>query len=489
MNRAYPDRVRYNGGGHGNDIRNMRAIIHDFIHYNRNMQPDLGKLLRSGLSTRQFEILQQVAAEASSKALPIFVVGGLLRDLVLGRPVSDFDVVVEGDAIRLARTLSAKLGGQVASHPRFGTAKWTLAPSRLSLADAVAELRGDHVSLDHIDLISARSEEYLRPGDLPDVKPGGIDDDLRRRDFTINTLAVRLDGLHFGEVHDPFGALTDLEQGIVRTMHAQSFRHDPTRMFRAVRYQERYGFKIAPETRALLAEARPHVRDLSAHRIRQELDRILGEDRAALMISRLSKLDLLAPIHQALPADRAALRRLKVAAHPVYASGPTPSNEFRWIVWLIELSMADLRSINRRLHFRKKVLEDLLAASRLHREAASFAHWKPSRITAHLQGISPLAISAVQASAAKQRTREILADYLDTWRHLKPSTTGRDLKRMGLEPGPAYRQILGELHREWLDGGIRSQAEELARLESLLRQHGWTASRGTVQHAAHKLTN
>ena len=253
---------------------------------------------------------------------------------------------------------------------------------------------------DHIDLISARSEKYHRPGQLPKVKPGGIDDDLRRRDFTINTLALRLDGSHFGEVHDPYGARTDLEGGIVRVLHAESFLHDPTRMYRAVRYEMRYGFRMAPQTLALIAGAREHVGAISAQRIRHELDLMLEEDKAAAMLRRLAALDLLRPIHAALPSRPSTLQRLERQVRPRADKDSRPQGrDLRWLLWLIGLSAVQIRSINRRLHFRRELLEAVLAAAALHREVPRFVRWKPSRLTAYLDK-SPLL--AVQGALAKR---------------------------------------------------------------------------------------
>src|SRR5512137_2240263 len=180
------------------------------------------------LSSRQLALLRIVADAAATRHLPLYLVGGFVRDLLLGSPATDFDLVVEGDAISLARMLAAQYGGKVTSHLRFGTAQWFLSGS-------------DHHVL---DFISTRSETYKHPAALPTVKPGTLTDDLLRRDFTINTLALRLDAKHWGELRDDLGGLEDLKHGLVRVLHPLSFQDDPTRLFRAVRYEKRYGFRI-----------------------------------------------------------------------------------------------------------------------------------------------------------------------------------------------------------------------------------------------------
>ena len=199
-----------------------------------------GSDLERKLSPQQFTLLKEVAGVAATRHLPLYLVGGFVRDLLLGMPATDFDLVVEGDAIPLARALAVKYGGRVTAHVRFGTAQWFRPGS------------GHHA----LDFISTRSEIYKHPAALPTVSPGVLIDDLRRRDFTINTLALRLDGKHWGELCDELRGLDDLNLGLVRVLHPGSFMDDPTRIFRAVRYEQRYGFQIVPETLSLIPPAR-----------------------------------------------------------------------------------------------------------------------------------------------------------------------------------------------------------------------------------------
>ncbi len=194
-----------------------------------NLKPQL----KSTLSSDQLRILHLVADEASQSGLPLYIIGGSVRDLILGAATKDLDLTVEGDAIALARALAKRHGGRVTAHSKFGTANWFLPK------DLATESR------DSVDLISARSETYKHPAALPTVKTGTMDDDIRRRDFTINTLAIRLDGSHFGELRDDLGGMDDLKQGIVRVLHAKILRgrshaHVPRCPLRGtVRFQDR----------------------------------------------------------------------------------------------------------------------------------------------------------------------------------------------------------------------------------------------------------
>ena len=180
------------------------------------MDSNLSELLKKNISTKQLDLICAVADEATALGFPIYIVGGFVRDLLLGHPSLDFDLVVEGDAIKLAHALASKYGGNVTAHEKFGTAKWFLVDKHSFL-----------------DLISARSEIYEHPAVLPTVTMGNIHDDILRRDFTINTLAICLDGNRFGELHDELSGFADLQKGIVRVLHPRSFIDDPTGMFRA----------------------------------------------------------------------------------------------------------------------------------------------------------------------------------------------------------------------------------------------------------------
>lgn len=450
----------------------MHKIILDFLSYNNRMVRDFSGLLRRLLLPRDLKLIHRVAAQAHLNLMPLYMVGGAPRDLALGRPARDFDLVVEGDAIVLARALAAKFGGKVTVHPRFRTAKWAYedASSRRTGFKHDSRPSQDGRS---VDLISARKEMYPGPAELPRVEPSNIQDDLQRRDFTINALAVRLDDGHFGELYDPWGALGDIRAGRVRVLHAASFSDDPTRIYRAIRYEQRYGFRIEPRTLRSIQEARNLVTRLSAQRIRRELDLILDEDCASSMVRRMRTLDLLGPIHLALPADLGTARRLESAEAAERWDGHSPSRRNRrWLLWLMKLSSHDIVSLNRRLHFERSLLVSLLAAPKLRGEVPALTRQRPSEIAARLRRFPLPAIEAYYHGAAKGASRRILEDYLARWRHVRPTTTGSRLRELGVPPGPIYQRILGNLRDAWLDGLVRTRKEERARLDELLQHLG-----------------
>jgi tRNA nucleotidyltransferase (CCA-adding enzyme) len=426
----------------------------------RNGNMNLAARLEEALPPPRLELIRCVAAQAVEQHMALYIVGGFVRDLLLGHPSLDFDIVVEGDAIALGKALGKKYGGRVTSHARFGTAKWFLEGSKFRSKESTPEF---------LDLISARTEFYEHPTALPTVERGSIKLDLHRRDFTINTLALRLDGHHYGTLHDYWGGLADLERGYVRVLHSLSFVDDPTRMLRAVRYEQRYGFEIEDRTRQLMDEAKPMLEKLSPERARHELDLILDESNWFKMLTRLSDLGLLKAIHTdlsppntefELPPDE------KIAAYQTSSILP-PKRTLIWLLWLSPATFATIKALSRRLRFPAALTKLLLAASNLRTDLPSLKSSKPSGWVDRLEDVPEFAVYALSLSA-EGKAKEALLDYLETWRYIKPKTTGHDLKELGLSPGPEYKNILGRLRDAWLDGDVKSEKEEIDLLEKLL---------------------
>ncbi|GAB4429797.1 MAG: CBS domain-containing protein [Anaerolineales bacterium] len=433
----------------------------------RTSGSNISQLLEQALPSQHLDLIRRVAEEAVRQNLAVYIVGGFVRDLLLERPSLDYDIVVEGDAIELGRALGKKYGGRVTSHKRFGTAKWFLRES-----DFGKKLSPDtrFPLPEFLDLISARTEFYEHPTALPTVARGSIKLDLHRRDFTINTLALRLDGRHYGELHDHWGGRADLERGLVRVLHSLSFVDDPTRMLRAVRYEQRYAFQIEARTLQLMSESKQLLSRLSPERVRHEIDLMLDEPKSFEMLSRLADLDLLRAIHPMLDAPAMPFPdSLEDFAASLPTGGLPPlKRTLGWLTWLLPISPDDVSSLARRLRFPASLAKLAQAACRLHAALFDMDFERPSQWVAALEDFPLLSVYAAYLGADNREQKTALRTYLAEWRHVQPRTTGHDLRKMGLPPGPEYQRILVQLRDAWLDGKINSKREEARLLKEIM---------------------
>jgi tRNA nucleotidyltransferase (CCA-adding enzyme) len=432
------------------------------------MPENVSDLLKSSLEGSRLDLLHLLAGQASALGMPLYLVGGVVRDVLLGRAVKDFDLVVEGESALLAESVLKKYGGRIMVHSRFGTATWVVNESTLKRLNVPAlEFPEEDMSF---DLISARSETYAQPGALPTVKFSSIDDDLRRRDFTINAMAVRLDGSFFGDLYDPLHGQTDLQNKLVRALHLESFVDDPTRIFRAVRYAERYKFEIEPETlRWINKEAFDVLSGLSGERLRHEFDLIFEEKNVVDMLSRLQRMNLLSTLHPALQtADHNRLSRLSDRLTFAYGKFLVPDIlSFRqtlgWTLYLMDVLPLDVEAIEERFVFPALLAKAVRGSASLFADLSSFTGWKPSQWTFHLDTMPELSVYAVWLVTSEPA----LQKYLAEWQDVKPFTTGDDLKARGLEPGPRFKEILTRLRSAWLDGEVKTEEEEKELLNNL----------------------
>ena len=417
--------------------------------------------IESSLTSESLVLIRLVKTEAERLNLPLYMVGGSVRDLLLGSVIKDFDLTVEGDASRLAESLLHKFGGKVVFHTRFGTATWTLdetTSNRLGIPNfQLANFPP------FLDLITARSETYSEPGALPTIKQSTIGDDLRRRDFTINAMAVRLDGDHYGDLVDPLHGQEDLQNKLIRFLHPGSFVDDPTRIFRAIRYAMRYQFNLEPATRKAITEteARSVLSRLSGERIRHEYDLIFEEEKPLLILAAVEDTNLIKVIHPSMENVRAmALSYLKEPTND-FGTFALPDilslrQTLGWILYLMHLPEAEIDSLASRLAFPALLTRSVRGASALLRNISFYKEWKPSQWTFHLDDIPSLAVYAVWLVTSELPLRE----YLTNWQNVKPITTGDDLIARGLEPGPKFKEILTRLRAAWLDGEVGTEEEE-----------------------------
>ncbi|HEY44165.1 MAG TPA: CBS domain-containing protein [Anaerolineae bacterium] len=434
--------------------------------------------LENALPETRLTLLKLVARQAEEHNDALYIVGGFVRDLLLGAPSVDFDLVVEVDAIGLAHSLVETYGGRVSSHRRFGTAKWWLDLTHPNLR---RELGGRSLIADDLppslDFVTARTEFYTHPTALPSVERGNIKLDLHRRDFTINTLALRLDGRYYGQLLDHWGGGRDLREALIRVLHSLSFVDDPTRMLRAVRLEQRLGFDIESRTLELLEQALPLLDRVSGERIRSEMVLIYKEARLSEIMKRLQQLGLLNAIHPSLIWDAWLEARFMEAAAfdspQMWRLKASPATELLFNGLLcFRLSHEEALAICERLHLSATMRTDILQATSLGRDLpAQIANITPSELVSRLKDCREGAVVITWVAFSDQPTvREMLDRYLSEWRYVAPRVDGDTLRALNLPPGPAYRHILWTLKAAWLDGVISTAEEEEALLQKLVKE-------------------
>lgn len=409
-------------------------------------------------------LIDLIASFAQEQRVALYMVGGVVRDLLLKRRNDDVDFVVEGDAIAFANALCARFGGEIYSYRPFGTASWQLEGNRMNARIQEPELP------DHVDFASARSEFYEHPTALPTVYNSSIKLDLQRRDFTINTLAVLLSPVS-GRIVDYYGGLADLRAGIIRVLHSLSFVDDPTRILRAVRFEQRLGFHIEPRTAQLIETALPMLRRITGERIRNELSLLLGEADPASSFLLLQSRGILRAIHPAfvIPNDLTVrFERARAIPPPWEMVMPDPI-DLGWCLLLSNIPLDDLADLCVRLHFSKTLTDVLLDTAKLIQSDFSETA-PPSHIVTRLEGISDLALYATYLIHENSMLRQQFQQYAHAWRSVKPKTDGHALQARGIKPGPCYSVILDRLRAARLDGEIATDTEEDRLLDRLLEQ-------------------
>lgn len=430
---------------------------------------NLAAELEACLSSAVIALLRQIAGRAERDGMALYLVGGPVRDLLLEQNLQDFDLVVEGDALQLGDSLRKTYGGGLTRHQRFGTAQWRLADANSRLA---GDLGVDPAQLPaELDLISARRERYAQPGALPTVELGSIEEDLARRDFSINTLAVRLDGEHFGRLLDTQGGLADLAAGRLRVLHPASFRDDPTRILRILRFAARAGFEIEEETLALLKEGLAGLSRISGERLRNELDAMLGETQRVKALARADELGVLAAIHPRLRFGEAAASSLAKLPEELDADWGLESFSrlyVAYLLWFQHIALEAAKSVAEHLRLPPALSEALDALAELPGIAEGLRDAEPSAVVAALEPLPLLSLYAVYLDGENAAMRQMLKRYIMDWRHVKPGVDGHELLRRGLEPGPEFGRILNSLRVAWLDGRVSNPQEERALLERLI---------------------
>lgn len=442
-------------------------------------QKNVRGLIEERLPAQTRRILTLAGELGASLNLPVYAVGGFARDLLLNYPNHDIDLVAEGNGIALARALAEQLGGRVRIHEKFKT-------SVVIYHDAEGIER-------HIDVATARLEYYEYPAALPTVELSSIKMDLFRRDFSINSLAVRLDGDHYATLVDFFGAQRDIRDRIIRVLHTLSFVEDPTRCIRAVRFEQRYKFRIGVGTEKLIRNILPMrlLEKLSAHRLFNEFRLLCEEENAADCLVRLDELGILKSLNPRLalnPARQTLLKKMKrvISWYRLLFFEEPPK---AWICYFLVLcrnlnyaeASANFDSLGlpenkknwimRQREELRKVRPRLLKWQ--HKHDAGVA--KISDFCELLRNIDPEFLIYGMAVLDEPGLEKNISLFITRWSHEKADINGRDLRRLGVPPGPLYARLLRLALLAKLDGKAPNHKSQLALVAELLKKDGEAA--------------
>ncbi|MFH1676449.1 MAG: CBS domain-containing protein [bacterium] len=422
-----------------------------------------GKELIAKVSPEIHDIFLTASEIADNMAVPCHLVGGFVRDLALGKTKNiDIDLLIDGDGVEYAHKLADRYGAKIIENPRFRTAKIFLSEGR------------------HVDVATAREEFYVRPGALPEVEAAGIWDDLVRRDFTINTLAIRLNSRRFGMLVDHFGGLEDLKAGLIRVLHTFSFVDDPTRILRALRFSARFDFKIEAQTHDLLKRAITEGRldDVSPERIRGEILLALREEDIWKTLSLFCEEGVFGFLHPILTPPQCFSSGDDPIAPMLEWFGEflppedIPAKELSYFAFLLsESNYDDVSKFLKHYRFDRSISSLTTGVNLLPmvRNAISDKTIKNSEL-AELLGQLPTPFLCVLVAMKPEDSieREIVKRYLFELKNLKPSIDGADLIKMGYKPGQGFKIALDAVKRSKLDGEITEINQEIELVKKIL---------------------
>lgn len=439
----------------------LRILYEDMLKRSRLQSPteerpsigrNLATWLREKFPPEISDMLKLAGEVADSLGFKAYLVGGSVRDLLRGQENLDIDIVIEGDGIQFAREFGERLGAKVRMHERFGTAQVITEDLKL-------------------DVATARTEYYESPAALPKVETSSIKKDLYRRDFTINTLAIELNPKNFGLLIDFFGGQRDLREKTIRVLHNLSFIEDPTRAFRAVRFSERFGFKLSKHTENLIKSAlRMNLFDkLSGSRLYEEILLTFSETEPVKAIKRLSEYGLLKVIHPNLVFDE----RLELVLQSIHDTLSWFNLLFfeekpdKGAIYLMAL-LSVLNDGNRETAFvrlstpskiKEKINRGILHSQEL---IMQLPLHDPAMIYKALCNLDIETILFAMAVAVNDNKKREISQYLIELRKVRPQLTGQDLKGIGIMTGPIYSEILNTLLEERLRGNLKTKDDEMA---------------------------
>lgn len=394
----------------------------------------------------------------------VFLVGGFVRDLILGVENFDIDIVLEGDGIDFSSTLAKKLNAHLIQHKRFGTA-------------TVSLIEDHHIK---IDIATARKETYPKPASLPEVSFGSIKDDLARRDFSINAMAIDISKERFGQLVDFFHGKKDLKNKKIRILHGLSFIDDPTRILRAIRFKERYKFKLEKNTQDLLMDAisREMLNKVEKQRLRDELILIFKEKNPTTCILRINNFCGLNFIHKNLKLDKITKNLLyEVSKVTAWFNKKFPQKRLldTWLMYLMilinKLSLKDINWVIDEFAFRKGEKIRIISYKKIIPRLINQLKKKNlvnSKIYKLLEPLSYEAILLILAETKKLIVKKRIADFFTLYNGIHLSVGGHELKSLGATPGPHFKKILNKALCAKIDNKLKTKEEEMEFLKAQL---------------------
>jgi tRNA nucleotidyltransferase (CCA-adding enzyme) len=404
--------------------------------------------LKNTLTAQDLALLRKAGEATHAAGMRLYLVGGAVRDALLGRQVldTDFDIVVEGSAHKAVQVLTKALNALVRAQSQFGTVKL-------------------HTPGRALDLATSRTERYVHPGALPSVQPAAIGDDLWRRDFSINAMAVALWPSDFGTLLDPTGGQGDVQRGVLRALHSESFQDDATRILRAVRYASRLSFRIERRMLGWLKRDLRYLDAISPVRLRNEMERLLEETDASACLRLARRLGVLTAVHPSL--GHADVGRAIQASRRVQ-----PSVLLLLALLTYGCDPADIDGLSGRLALtneQRKVVKDTQSVKALEPHLA-YPRLLPHQVVDAMRGMASDAVQSASLLANERLVKNRFSRFVDSWSHIEPALTGGDLTRLEVPPGPLMGTLLDELRDARIDGRIRSAQAEIKYVKRWLRQ-------------------
>lgn len=434
------------------------------------LKEDTASLLKKKLPAEIFGILTAISETALKNKVNVYLVGGFVRDLLLHVKNFDIDIVVEGSGVEFAKKLARVFKGRLIIHERFQTAILVL---------KLPGLKNYDKEIFKIDIATARTEYYEFPAALPKVELSSLKKDLYRRDFTINAMAISLNKDNFGLLFDFFGGLNDLKRGVLKVLHNLSFVEDPTRIFRAVRFEQRYNLKIEKQTEELIKTAvdMEMLKRVAGERLREEIIYILSEKEPCRGIRRMARLHELRFIHKDINWTLSLENFLKKVQREIeWFQKISNAKIEKWLIYfsalLKDLNYEEQKKVCQKFMFSGRQKGKILASRENECDSLTGFTKKgkqlPSRMCSFFAGRSLEELILINVKVDSAFFRKNTGDFITVYSKIKPSLTGEDLKKLGLKPSPFLGEILKRVREAKIDGLLKSKTDELNFARKLL---------------------